>query len=269
MRKEFYVTGDDADDDDRGARLSGVLARRPGAGLVDVVFCFFLRLDGELKGVADLEDVYASNCCVIAVWARIGKGTAMDWQAISAVGSLLCAAATFFAALVALMIGLRERKTSVCARGYFLEDKRFDLIEHHPNCFKIEFICDGSQPVYITHILERARFRFCIRGMKCWFESKACCRKHGMYGRDLPNLKSRKYWALYPLRGVMKLEPGEIGRFTISFSKMRTVQEERKELGFLTSMRRCLCMRLMFLGKDTKSIRARRRILLLSVEPRS
>ena len=30
----------------------------------------------------------------------------------------------------------------------------------------------------------------------------------------------------------MKLEPGEIGRFTISFSKMRTVQEERKELGF-------------------------------------
>lgn len=193
---------------------------------------FFLRLDGELKGVADLEDVYASNCCVIAVWARIGKGTAMDWQAISAVGSLLCAAATFFAALVALMIGPRERKTSVCARGYFLEDKRFDLIEHHPNCFKIEFICDGSQPVYITHILEGARFRFCIRGMKCWFESKACCRKHGMYGRDLPNLKSRKYWALYPLRGVMKLEPGEIGRFTISFSKMRTVQEERKELGF-------------------------------------
>lgn len=29
----------------------------------------------------------------------------------------------------------------------------------------------------------------------------------------------------------MKLEPGEIGRFTISFSKMRAVQEERKELG--------------------------------------
>lgn len=85
--------------------------------------------------------------------------------------------------------------------------------------------------MYITHIIEGAKFRFCIRGMKCWFESKACCRKHGMYGRGIPDLKSRKYWVLYPLRDVMKLEPGEIGRFTISFSKMRAVQEERKELG--------------------------------------
>lgn len=85
--------------------------------------------------------------------------------------------------------------------------------------------------MYITHIIEGAKFRFCIRGMKCWFESKACCRKYGMYGRGIPDLKSRKYWVLYPLRDVMKLEPGEIGRFTINFSKMRAVQEERKELG--------------------------------------
>ena len=43
----------------------------------------------------------------------------MDWQVISAVGSLLCAAATFFAAFVALAMGRSEHKMSVYARGIF------------------------------------------------------------------------------------------------------------------------------------------------------
>lgn len=45
----------------------------------------------------------------------------MNWQAISAVGSLLCAAATFFAAFVALAMGCSEHKMSVYARGIFLK----------------------------------------------------------------------------------------------------------------------------------------------------
>lgn len=45
----------------------------------------------------------------------------MDWQVISAVGSLLCAAATFFAAFVALAMGRSEHKMSVYARGIFLK----------------------------------------------------------------------------------------------------------------------------------------------------
>ena len=36
----------------------------------------------------------------------------MDWQVISAVGSLLCAAATFFAAFVALAMGRSEHMIS-------------------------------------------------------------------------------------------------------------------------------------------------------------
>lgn len=30
---------------------------------------FSLRLDGELKGFADIEGVYTNNCCVVAAWA--------------------------------------------------------------------------------------------------------------------------------------------------------------------------------------------------------
>ena len=43
----------------------------------------------------------------------------MDWQAISAVGSLLCASATFFAAFVALAMSRSEHKISVYAQGIF------------------------------------------------------------------------------------------------------------------------------------------------------
>lgn len=43
----------------------------------------------------------------------------MGWQIFSAVGSLLCAAATFFAAFVALAISRSEHKMSVYARGIF------------------------------------------------------------------------------------------------------------------------------------------------------
>lgn len=81
----------------------------------------------------------------------------MDWQIISAVGSLLCAAATFFAAFLALAMGRSEHKMSAGARGIFFEDDHFDLLEHHPNCFNIEIICDGNQPVYITHIFSKGQ----------------------------------------------------------------------------------------------------------------
>lgn len=43
----------------------------------------------------------------------------MDWQIISAVGSLLCAVAIFFAAFVALAMSRSEHKMSVYARGIF------------------------------------------------------------------------------------------------------------------------------------------------------
>ncbi|MFR3833613.1 MAG: hypothetical protein ACLTEP_08610 [Collinsella sp.] len=45
----------------------------------------------------------------------------MDWQVVSTVGSLLRAAATFFAAFVALAIGRSEHKMSVYALGIFLK----------------------------------------------------------------------------------------------------------------------------------------------------
>ena len=45
----------------------------------------------------------------------------MDWQAISAVGSLLCAVATFFAAFVALVMGRSEHKMSVMREESFLK----------------------------------------------------------------------------------------------------------------------------------------------------
>ena len=155
----------------------------------------------------------------------------MDWQAISAVGSLLCAVATFFAAIVALAMGRSERKMSVYARGIFFEDDHFDLHEHHPNSFNIEIICDGNQPVYITHVLEGARFSKSARGTKAWLESKMRIRECGMAGRGIPNLKKPKYWTLHPLSNVMKLEPGEVGCFTISFLRLQAIQNERKDLG--------------------------------------
>lgn len=144
----------------------------------------------------------------------------MDWQVISAVGSLLCAAATFFAAFVALAMGRSEHKMSVYARGIFFEDDHFDLLEHHPNCFNIEIICDGNQPVFITHVLEGARFNKSARGAKAWLESKMRIRECGMPGRGIPNLRKPKYWTLHPLSDVMKLEPGEVGCFTISFLRL-------------------------------------------------
>ena len=117
----------------------------------------------------------------------------MDWQAISAVGSLLCAVATFFAALVALVMGCSERKTSVYARGIFFEDDHYDLFEHHPNCFNIEILCDGNQPVYITHVIEGARFKKNARGAKGWLKSRMHIREYGMPGRGIPNLRKSKY----------------------------------------------------------------------------
>lgn len=154
----------------------------------------------------------------------------MDWQAISAVGSLLCAVATFFAAFVALAMGRSEHKMSVYARGIFIEDDHFDLVENHPNCFNIEIICDGNQPVYITHVLEGARFKNNAHGVKGWLESRTRIHECGMIGRGIPNLRKPKYWTLHPLSDVMKLEPGEAGHFTISFLRLQTIQEERKEL---------------------------------------
>lgn len=110
----------------------------------------------------------------------------MDWQAISAVGSLLCASATFFAAFVALAMGHSEHKMSVYARGIFFEDDHFDLLEHHPNCFNIEIICDGNQPVYITHVFEGARFNKSARGAKAWLESKLRIHECGMPAEGSP-----------------------------------------------------------------------------------
>lgn len=155
----------------------------------------------------------------------------MDWQVISAAGSLLCAVATFFAAFVALAMGRSEHKMSVYARGIFIEDDHFDLVENHPNCFNIEIICDGNQPVYITHVLEGARFNKSARGAKAWLKSKLRIRECGMAGRGIPNLRKPKYWTLHPLSDVMKLEPGEVGCFAISFLRLQAIQKERKELG--------------------------------------
>lgn len=103
----------------------------------------------------------------------------MDWQAISAVGSLLCAVAAFFAALVALVMGCSERKMSVYARGIIFEDDHYDLFEHHPNCFNIEIICDGNQPVYITHVIEGARYKKNACGAKGWLKSRTRIRECG------------------------------------------------------------------------------------------
>lgn len=63
---------------------------------------------------------------------------------------------------------------------YFFEDDHFDLLEHHPNCFNIEIICDGNQPVYITHVLEGTRLIKALVGLKlgsnqkCVFVNAGC-----------------------------------------------------------------------------------------------
>lgn len=151
-------------------------------------------------------------------------------QGISAVGSLLCAVTTFFAALVALVMGCSERKMSVYARRIFFEDNHYDLVEHHSNCFIIKIICDGNQPVYNTHVLEWARFKKYACGAKGWLESRTHTRECWMPGRAIPNLRRPKYWTLHPLSSAMKLEPGEVGYFAISFIRLLAVQKERKEL---------------------------------------
>lgn len=64
-------------------------------------------------------------------------------------------------------------------KEYFFEDDHFDLLEHHPNCFNDEIICDDNQPVYITHVLEGASFNKSARGAKAWLESKMRIRECG------------------------------------------------------------------------------------------
>ena len=63
-------------------------------------------------------------------------------------------------------MGCSERKTSVYARGIFFEDDHYDLFEHHPNCFNIEILCDGNQPVYITHVIEGLGLRKTLAELK-------------------------------------------------------------------------------------------------------
>ncbi len=155
----------------------------------------------------------------------------MDWQALSAIGSMLCALATFFAALVALMIGVRERRISVAARGVFLDDSSFEAMQEHPNCFRIELICNGNQPVFITHIIEGAKFERGRRGFRCYLSSKVIRRRKSFLYASIPDFKIGKYWMAYPMRETLKLDPGESAEYLIRFSRMKAVQEERKELG--------------------------------------
>lgn len=83
-----------------------------------------------------------------------------------------------------------------------------------------------------SHMLSRgARFKKNARGAKGWLKSRMHIREYGMPGRGIPNLRKSKYWTLHPLSSVMKLEPGEVGSFAISFIRLQAIQKERKELG--------------------------------------
>ena len=160
----------------------------------------------------------------------------MDWQAVSAIGSFACALSTLVAAGVALYIGNRSNNIKVYARGYFRENKEFEAIENHPNCFSFEAVGIGNKPLYITYVLEAPSFRLCGKGAIAFLRSLRR-RRFSAIGSAAPDILDRKYWVSYRLGDTVELRPGCMFRFNIPFSGIKKVQLEKEKLGIFNLSR--------------------------------
>lgn len=154
----------------------------------------------------------------------------MDWQMMSGLGSICCAAATFIAAFVALYIGLRGTAPKMSVRGIFIESKAYASVEDHPNCFSLQCVNTGSKPVYLSHALERAKFNRSIAGIKGFLRSVASKRR--VSSRFvLPTIVKRAYWMAYSFNSIVEIAPGHSKQIDVPFKWIQDVQRERNELG--------------------------------------
>lgn len=156
----------------------------------------------------------------------------MNWQMMSAIGSILCALASTLAAIVALYIGRRDNNPKIFARAYFCERSVYETLENHPNCFSFECVSIGNKPVRIMQVLEKPHFKRNAKGLTELFRSLLKKRNVALLGRNMPDLPIRKYWFAYKLDASIELIPGEMIRFDVPFQHILQVQTERKTLGF-------------------------------------
>ncbi len=168
----------------------------------------------------------------------------MDWDIVSAIGSIGSAVATLFAAIVALWLGLRDNNPKVYCRARFKETGCFKMIDNHPNCLAFEFVGIGNRPVFITCVVEMAHFKHNVRGFVGYIKTIQQ-RRLGMSGMGIPDLKPRLYSMCYWSDEAIKINPGRMSCFQVPFVRIQQVQQEREELGLFD-----LDKPLMFLAID-------------------
>lgn len=154
----------------------------------------------------------------------------MDWQMISAFGTIFGAVATLIAAVVALYIGLRGTIPKITIRGVFTELEAYEAVSDHPNCFSFECVNAGNRAVYLSYVLEGAQFKKSFMGVKGYIKSVVRRRKVSC-GLGLPIVAKRTYWMAYPFRSIVEIKPGHSKRIDIPFKRIAVIQRERNELG--------------------------------------
>lgn len=154
----------------------------------------------------------------------------MDWNIVSAIGSIGSAAATLLATIVALWLGLRDNNPKIRCRARFRESSCFKTIHNHPNCLAFEFVGVGNKPVFITCIVETAHFKHDVRGFIGYLNSIRQ-RRLPLSGIGIPDLETRLYSMCYYPKDAIQVNPGRMHCFRVSFAYIQKVQKERKELG--------------------------------------
>lgn len=154
----------------------------------------------------------------------------MDWNIVSAIGSIGSATATLFAAIAALWLGLRDNNPKVRCHARFREASCLKTIHNHPNCLAFEFVGAGNKPVFITCVVERAHFKHSLQGFIGYLNSIRQ-RRISMSGTEISDLKTRLYSMCYYPEDVIQIDPGRMRCFLVSFALIQEVQKERKELG--------------------------------------
>lgn len=161
----------------------------------------------------------------------------MDWQVVSAVGSVLCALATFLAAVIALHFGLRDGRNTVYVRGLFRNCERYEELPNHPNAFEFECLNTGRQNVYLWCVIEKPHYSVNIKGVVSWLRSFQ--RKElKVFGAAAPDYEVRRFWAAHPLGDNICLAPGQLAKFVIPFSVLQTDQKERHAYGGFSSSKK-------------------------------
>lgn len=150
---------------------------------------------------------------------------------MSAIGAVAGSIATFLAAFIALYLGLREHRIKVYTRGVFVDAPDMPRMENHPNCFEFDCVNTGNVPVYLSYVMERARFSKTPRGLLCFIESLFVKRRVLISGRRSMDVCKGKYWMAFYMNDVLRLSPGESGKLRVPFSDIQREQLERKRLG--------------------------------------